>query len=266
MHGFFRKIMNIRRTIWLIILLLVPLLPGAARAQAGGEITVSAAISLKNAFEELGRLFESRQKVKVIFNFGGSGALQNQIAAGAPVDVFASADREEMDVLERQGLLEPATRARFAVNQLVLIAPNAKGAQRLASFDDLRSASVERIAVGNPRSVPAGRYAQEVFAHMGLLPAVNDKLIFAENVRQALDYVARGEADAGVVYATDVRAREKEIRIVAQAPAASHTLIEYPIAVVRGTRQAAASKAFIALVLSAEGQQILRRYGFSISH
>lgn len=259
--------MKRRCTTCILFALLISLLPGDMRAQSGGgEITVSAAISLKNAFEELGRLFESRQKnLKVSFNFGGSGALRNQIMAGAPVDVFASADGSEMDALEERGLVEPATRARCAMNRLVLIAPK-ESARLPASFADLRAASIERIALGNPRSVPAGRYAQETLSNLGLLPAVKDKLIYTENVRQALDYVARGEADAGLVYATDVRARESEVRIVSEAPALSHSPIEYPIAVVRGTRHVAASKAFIALVVSAEGRRILRRHGFSFDH
>ena len=132
----------------------------------------------------------------------------------------------------------------------------------LKSFEGLSGAEIKKIAVGNPKTVPAGRYAEEVFGSYKMLPSVKDKFIYAENVRQVLDYVARGEVDAGIVYATDAAARAKEIKIVATAPEASHKPVVYPMAVVKGTKSEADAKAFIALVVSPEGKKILQKYGF----
>jgi molybdate transport system substrate-binding protein len=126
----------------------------------------------------------------------------------------------------------------------------------------LSAAEIKKIAVGNPKTVPAGRYAEEVFGFYQLLSSIKDKFIYAENVRQVLDYVVRGEVDAGVVYATDAAARLKEIKIIATAPEASHKPVVYPIAVVKGTKSEADAKAFIALVLSPEGKKILQKHGF----
>ncbi len=225
-------------------------------------ITVSAAISLKNAFEEIGRLFEAKQGAKVTFNFGASGDLMKQIAGGAPVDVFASAAQKDMDDADKQGLLVSATRADIAANSIVLIVPaGAKTSPK--SFEGLVAADMKKIAIGNPKTVPAGRYAEEVFNYYKLLPAIKDRCVFTENVRQVLDYVARGEVDAGVVYATDAAARTKETKIVAVAPETSHKPAIYPIAVVKGATSETLAKAFISLVLSPEGRKILQKYGFN---
>ena len=233
-----------------------------AAAESPKEITVSAAISLKNAFEEIGKLYEVKQPgTKVLFNFGASVDLARQIAGGAPVDVFASAAQKDMDDMAAKGYILPDSRVDFVKNTLVLIAPN-PGA--LKSFPDLASDRVKRIAAGNPKTVPAGRYAAEVFDYYKIAGSIKDKLIYAENVRQVLDYVARGEVDAGVVYSTDAAVRSAEIHIVAEAPEASHKPVVYPIAVVKGTKNEAAAKAFIDMVRSKEGSAILKKYGFRI--
>jgi molybdate transport system substrate-binding protein len=244
-------------------LLLLVAFSSTVSAAARKEITVSAAISLKNTFEEIGRYYESRNRgAKIVFNFGASGDLMRQIEAGAPVDVFASASPGEMDELEKKGLTTPGSRLNFAVNTVVLVIPaNVKSSVR--SFSQLRSDSIRTIAVGNPKTVPAGQYAEEVFAYFKILGAIKDKLILAGNVRQVLDYVARREVDAGVVYSTDARARAKEVEIVATAPEQSHRSVVYPIAVVKGTKKVEAAEAFISLVASDEGKKILKKYGFA---
>ena len=244
--------------ITVFLCLAVPLIAFAGSTK---EITVSAAISLKNAFEEIGRLYEAQNGTKCVFNFGASGDLLKQIAGGAPVDVFASAAQKDMDDAGRQGLIVTATRADFAANSVVLIVP-AGTKTSLKSFEGLSAAEIKKIAIGNPKSVPAGRYAEEVFSFYQILPSIKDKLIYTENVRQVLDYVARGEVDAGVVYATDAATRSKEIRIIAAAPEAGHKPVVYPIAVVKGTKSEADAKSFISLVLSPEGKKILQKYGF----
>ena len=226
------------------------------------EVTVSAAISLKNAFEEIGKMYEARHpETKVLFNFGASGDLVRQIAGGAPVDVFASAAQKDMDDMSTKGLALPGTRVDFAKNSVVLVVPrNGK----IKSFEDLATERIKRIAVGNPKTVPAGRYAAEVFDYYKLTSAIKDKLIYAENVRQVLDYVARGEVDAGVVYATDAAVRSAEVSVAAEAPESSHKPVVYPIAAVKGTKDEAAAKAFIDAVRSNEGMMILKKYGFRI--
>ena len=231
-------------------------------AEPPKELTVSAAISLKNAFEEIEKLYEVKHTgTKVLFNFGASGDLARQIEGGAPVDVFASAAQKDMDDLAAKGFILPGSRADFVKNTLVLITPKTGV---VTSFADLTSDRVKRIAAGNPKTVPAGRYAAEVFDYYKIAGAIKDKLIYAENVRQVLDYVARGEVDAGIVYATDAAVRSAETHIVTEAPEASHKPVVYPIAVVKATNNESAAKSFIEMVRSKEGSAVLKKYGFRI--
>jgi molybdate transport system substrate-binding protein len=232
---------------------------GAAEPQ---EITVSAAISLKNAFEEMGKLFESRNKdVKIVFNFEASGDLMAQIKGGAPVDVFTSAALKDMDALDTGGLVIKDSRLNFVSNTVVLVKPVSSKAP-VASFDDLKKPEVKKIVIGNPKSVPAGRYADEVLHTLKLSNALKDKLVFAENVRQVLDYVARNEVDAGVVYSTDAKTRPREVTVILAAPEGSHKPILYPIGVVKGSKHEKLARAFISFVRSGEGKKIIEKYGF----
>jgi molybdate transport system substrate-binding protein len=230
-------------------------------AEVKNEITVSAAISLKDAFQEIGKKYTGKTGVNVVFNFGASGDLARQIEGGAPVDVFASAAQKDMNSADSKGFIVKDTRKNFARNALSLIGPKS-AAIRVKNFEALTSDSVKRIAVGNPKTVPAGRYAAEAFAYYGIAPKIKDKLVYAENVRQVLDYVARGEVDAGVVYSTDAAIRMRDIYIAANAPEASHKPIVYPIAVVKDANNISAAGAFVRLVLSKEGMAILGKYGF----
>ena len=231
-------------------------------AEAGESITVSAAISLKNAFGEMGAAFQaSRRETNIRWNYASSGTLRNQIAAGAPVDVFASAALADMTQLADQGFVQQKSIILFAANTIMLIVP-ASSRNSLRSFDDLRKPRVARIAVGNPRTVPAGQYADDILRYFRLSNDVQHKLVLTENVRQVLDYVARAEVDAGIVYATDAATRSRQVRIVAAAPARSHRPVVYPIAVVKRTRHEQAARAFIAFVTSDKGTAILRKHGF----
>jgi molybdate transport system substrate-binding protein len=223
-------------------------------------LTVSAAVSLKDAFREIAELYEKRTGTKIHFNYGASGALQKQIESGAPADVFASAGAKQMDELASRSLIVPDTRTDFARNSLVLIIP-AKG-PGFASFSDLANPSVKKVAVGNPKTVPAGQYTEQTINKLKLLPQIQSKLIFAEDVRQVLDYVARDEVDAGVVYSSDALSAGEKVKVVAHAPNDSHDPILYPIAVVRDSQQKEAARKFIDLVLSAEGQAALVKHGF----
>lgn len=231
-------------------------------AQPLKEITVSAAISLKNAFERIGKVFEEKHPgTRVRFNFAASGDLARQIGAGAPVDAFASAAQQDMDDIDKKGLIIAGSRTNFAANSMALVKP-ALTEIRIESFEDLKKAEVKKMVIGNPKTVPAGRYAEEVLRYLGLWDGVKDKLVFAEHVRQALDYVARNEVDAAMVYSTDAMVRSKEVKIVIKAPDRSHQPVVYPIGVVQGAKNESLAKDFISLVLSANGQMILKQYGF----
>lgn len=252
--------------ILVLIFLSVLLTTGIGLAESQKEITVSAAISLKNAFEEIGKLYEDRNKgTMVVFNFGASGDLIRQIEGGAPVDVFASAAQKDMDDIEHKGMILKDTRINIAANTVVLVVPEGSKT-KIKSFEDLMSGliskKISRIAVGNPKTVPAGRYALEVFKYYKVAETIKDRLVFAENVRQVLDYVARGEVDAGIVYSTDAMVRSKEVKIAAIAPEASHKPVVYPMAVVKGTKNEVLAKEFISLVTSPKGGIILKKYGF----
>ena len=233
-----------------------------AQPRSTHEITVSAAISLKNAFEDIGKIFKQKNPgVKLVFNFGASGDLARQIEAGAPVDVLASAAQKDMDDIDRKGLLAANSRKDFTGNTVVLVKP-VNSTIKLSSLKDLQKGEVKKIAIGNPKTVPAGRYAEEGLRHFNLWDAVKDKLIFAENVRQVLDYVAKDEVDAGLVYSTDAMVRSKEVKVVMKLPEGSHQPVVYPIGVIKGTREELLSRAFVDLVISAEGQKVLNKYGF----
>ena len=231
-------------------------------AEPAMEITISAAISLKNGFEELGKIFEEKHPgAKVRFNFGATGDLARQIEAGAPVDVLASAAQKDMDQIDQKGLIASGTRMNFAENRVALV-QSSMSKVRIERFEDLQKPEVKKIVIGNPKSVPAGRYAEEVLKHLNLWGVVKDKLIFAEHVRQALDYVARNEVDVALVYSTDALIRPKEVRMVAKAPDRSHQPIVYPIGIVKESKNQSLAKEFITLVLSTEGKYLLKKYGF----
>jgi molybdate transport system substrate-binding protein len=234
------------------------------------EILVSAAASLTEAFAAIGRAWEQAEKRRAAtphghaqFNFGASGALVQQIIAGAPVDVFAAASPMEMDRLQKARLIEPTTRRDFATNRLVLIAP---AASRLAGWQGLTASTVRRIAISSPDSVPSGRYARQTLEKRGLWKPVQPKLVFGENVRQTLSYVANGDADAGLVFRTDARI-EKRVRTVAEAiPGRDHTPIRYPVAVLTASdharAHAAAARRFVAFLATPAAQKILAGFGF----
>lgn len=249
-------------SVLVIACLVVLFLHGYGNAESNEEITVSAAMSLKGTLEEIAQAFEIQErKTTVILNFGASGNLARQIEAGAPVDVFASASPRDMDVLEKQGFIASGSRVDFARNALVLIQP-AKPTQPLSSLTDLAADRVRRIAVGDPRSVPAGQYAEACLRSLKLYEQVQSKLIFSGTVRQVLDYVARGEVDAGLVYGTDLRLGGENVRLVVQAPPASHPPIVYPVAVVYHSNHAAPARRFVDFVISQTGRAILRQHGF----
>jgi len=245
-------------------LCLILALAGCARlapAEPRAPVVLAAA-SLQEALTAAADSWASQEHPRPTLSFAASSALARQVEAGAPADLFVSADSEWMDYLAARRLVRPGSRANLATNRLILIAPAASRARvamgpRLALAPAL---GVWRLAMADPDSVPAGRYGREALTRLGAWPQVAARLARAENVRAALALVARGEAPLGVVYATDARA-EPRVRIIAEFPAASHTPIVYPVA---GLARAAnpEGEAFRRFLLSPQGQAILRRFGF----
>jgi molybdate transport system substrate-binding protein len=245
---------------WIVVT--VAVLLGLAPAAQARSLTVSAAISMKDAITEIGKGFTTaRPGVTLLYNWGSSGELQKQIEAGGPIDLFISASVVQMDELEKRKLIVPGTRRVFARNLLTVIKP-ADSRVDIAKPADLADARVARIVVGNPRTVPAGQYAAESLRALGVWDRVQPKLIFAENVRQALEYVARGEVDAGFVYATDAALRGRSVKEAFRPAEDTYRPIAYPAAVVAGTRQPALAQAFVDLLLGREAQAALGRFGF----
>jgi molybdate transport system substrate-binding protein len=243
----------------MIALVLLLATVAAVHAQ---EVTLSVAISMKDAVEELGRGFmAARPGVTLRYNFGSSGELQKQIEAGAPVDLFISAAQRQMDELQAKGLVVAASRRVFARNVLTVIKPMDSKID-IAKPADLLAARVTKIVVGSPKTVPAGQYAEESLRALGLWDRLQPKLVFSENVRQALDYVARGEVDAGLVYTTDAATRAQQVKEAFRPPEDTYRPVLYPVAVVAGAKHAAIAQAYLDLLTSREGQTVFGRLGF----
>lgn len=241
-------------------ILAAALLAVSSLAAHAGDLTVSAAASLTNAFRELGPAFEVQNAgTQVVFNFAASDALLAQIAKGAPADVFASADQEAMDRAAAQNVLVAGTRRNFAANTLVMIVPS-DSALGLMALADLQKPEVRKVAIGNPAGVPVGRYTKGALEAAKLWGAVEPKAIMAQSVRQALDYVARGEVEAGFVYATDASIMKDKVKVVATIP--TETAITYPIAAVAGSPNPEAARKFLDFVVTPAAQAVLARYGF----
>ncbi|MFZ0212456.1 MAG: molybdate ABC transporter substrate-binding protein [Candidatus Acidiferrales bacterium] len=224
-------------------------------------LTISAAISLKDPLQSIAQAYEQQHPgTRVACNFGGSGTLEQQIEQGAPVDIFISAAEKEMDALQDKHLLVPGTRRDLLANRLVLIVP--AGSSIVRSFADLTKHSVRSMAIGEPRTVPAGAYAEEVFEHLGLLPAIQSKIVYAKDVRQVLAYVETGNADAGMVYATDARISNR-VRVAATAPEDSHDPILYPVAVLSISRAPEAARTLLEALEESQSFAMFEKYGFA---
>ncbi len=226
-------------------------------------LTISAAISLKEPLDSFAKNYNQQHPdVRVVCNYGASGTLQQQIEQGAPVDIFISAGEKQMDALQNENLLAPGTRRDLLANQLVLIAP--ANSTTLHNFADLAKASVKSVAVGEPRTVPAGMYAQQVLEHLHLLPAIKSKIVYAQDVRQVLAYVETGNAAAGLVYVTDARISNR-VRVVATAPFASHDPILYPVAMLNASKSPQAARALLDALESPQSLALFEKYGFTSS-
>jgi len=233
------------------------LLCSAAHAQ---PLTVFAAASLKNALDEIA----AASGEKITLSYGASSALARQIESGAPADVFISADLDWMDYVEKKGLLAPGTRKALLGNRLVLIAPKMQPVklQPAPGFAIAAALKDGRIALAQPNSVPAGKYAKAAFEKLGVWDQISGKVAAADNVRAALLLVARGEAPLGVVYQTDANA-EPNVMVAGVFPADSHPPIVYPIAALKGARPGAAR--FLELLAQPGARAIFMKHGFTVN-
>jgi molybdate transport system substrate-binding protein len=228
------------------------------------ELVVSAAASLADVLEQLEPLYEKAHPgTKLTYNLGGSGTLELQIERGAPVDIFISAASQPLDTLASKDLLLPGTYANVASNSIALIVPTAvfKDRPQISDFADLAKPEVRTVAMGDPASVPAGFYAQQVLEHAGVWAQVATKAVRAADVRQVLAYVETGNADAGIVYATDARISSR-VRIAATAPTDWHSRVVYVAAVLKGSHDAVAAREFLQFLLSPLAQSAFAKYGF----
>ena len=251
---------NQRRTGCGVGLLLCMVLIGACHGPSRANLTVSAAASLKDALAEAEAEYrQGHPDIEFSNNFASSGTLAGQILEGAPVDVFLSAAVKPMDDLEQKGEIVTGTRRNLLRNSLVLIAPLES---KLQDFPGLAGKSVRMIALGDPGSVPAGQYGQQTLAALHLLDKVKEKLVLGRDVRQVLTYVETGNADAGLVYATDALTSRK-IRVVAPAPERAHDPIVYPAAVVKGSGNEAAARKFIDFLAGPAAQAVFEKHGFT---
>jgi len=247
-----------------IVLALGLIIPTLATAQSQTPLLISAAASLKDSLEEIKPLYQkSKPNVTLTYNLGASGALLQQIQNGAPADIFISAAKQQMDTLEKSGGLLPGTRDDLVKNRLALIVPT--NSQGVTSFSSLQNSAIERIAIGEPRSVPAGQYAVQVFQTLKIYDALKPKFVYANNVRQVLAAVESGNADAGLVYITDTKISNK-VKVAAIASETYHSPIVYPIAVLKSSKNPQAAKEFVRFLESNQAKSVFKKYGFIVSN
>ncbi len=249
---------------WLFVMVIF--LSAAVRCAAAADaadVCVSAAVSLKEAMTDVAQRYEHDTAKHVRLNFGATGQLLAQIREGAPIDLFIAASDDQMEQAAKAELIDPATRVIVASNRLVLIVPtSAKDSPQ--GFNDLASPKLNRLAIGQPKIVPAGQYAMQVLKKLDLDSPLKDRVVFGSSVRQVLDYVERGEVDAGVVYATDAElAGERKVRVVAVAQEKWHDPIHYVAAIVRATKRDAAADQFLRYLREDAAQSLLAKRGFT---
>ena len=234
--------------------------PSGAIAESA-TILVGSASSLQDALKELTPLFQSAHpNITVKYSFTSPGAVQQQIEQGAPIDVFVPGGTKQMDALQAKGLILPETRRNLVTNRIVLVVPR-NSSLKLTDFRQLTNSEVKRIIIGEPRSVPVGQYAEEVFRSLGIWEQLRPKLVMGNTARNVLAGVESGNADAGIIFATDAKISD-QVRQVALAPKGSHSPIVYPIAVVSTSRQQKAAQAYVQFVTGPLARPVFNKYGF----
>ena len=226
------------------------------------EVTILAAASLTDVCTELEGIYEKENPgTDLIFSFGSSGALQTQIEEGVDADIFFSAALKQMEALKDEGLMEDDTIKELLENKIVLVVP--KGSDKdITKFEDAADDKAEMIGLGDPESVPAGQYAEEVFTSLGILDQVKEKANYGTDVRMVLNWVSSGEVDCGVVYATDAYT-EDGVEIVCEAPEGSCKKVIYPVGITKASKKKEAAGDFLDFLSSEETLKIFEKYGFA---
>ncbi|MEJ1930948.1 molybdate ABC transporter substrate-binding protein [Nostoc sp. NIES-2111] len=234
-----------------------------AVAQQRISLTVSSAIALREALQEIKTAYQRQQpNTNITYNFGASGALQQQIENGAPVDVFISAAQKQMDALETKGFLLANTRRNLVTNRIVLIVP--KASTGISSIKDLTNSQVKKIAIGEPRSVPIGQYSEEIFKNLRITEQVKSKFVFGNTVRQVLSFVESGNVDAGIVWVTDATISDK-VKVVETIAENLHSPAIFPAAALKGSKNPNAARAYMEFLFSNQAKTIFTKYGFRLA-
>lgn len=226
-------------------------------------LIVSAAISVGNALEEIHSGDRSNYDGAITYNLAASGKLRQQIEQGAPVDIYISAGINHMDILAEKNLINLETHKNLLKNRLVLITPKNPTQPGLNKFEDLLKPGIQRIAIGEPRTVPAGDYAAKLLTNLGIYQPLQSKLVFGNNVRQVLTFVETGNVDAGIVYLTDAKFSQN-VTLIQIAPENLHSPIIYPIAVVQSSKNVEAARDYIQFLLSPAARAVFEKYGFTV--
>ncbi|MDO5784377.1 MAG: molybdate ABC transporter substrate-binding protein [Eubacteriales bacterium] len=233
------------------------------KSTVSGEMTVYAAKSMTDCLDELIADYnETNPEVEISTNYASSGDLQSQIENGAPCDIFLSAAQKQMDALCEEGLMAEDTRSNLLTNEAVLVVPADSDA--VTSFDDLADDAVEKVAIGDPASVPAGQYAQEILTTLGTWDIVSKKAVLGSDVRQVLAWCETGEVDAGIVYATDAAVTDA-VKVVCAAPADSCDPVVYPIALTKDGAENEAAEDFLAFLQTEDAAEVFEAYGFGVA-
>jgi molybdate transport system substrate-binding protein len=235
------------------------LAPMVARAEST-SLTISVAASLQDAISALQPLYEEKNPdIELVINFGSSGSLQQQIEQGAPVDLFISAAARQMNALAEKGLILPETETILVTNELVLITPI--NSPLIEKSGDLTQPDIERIALGEPSSVPAGTYAQQALTALDLISELESKFVFGKDVRQVLNYVETDNVDVGIVYQTDALVSDK-VKVSFVFPPETHEPIVYPMAVIKGSDHPEAAGAFAEFLKGEAAERVWEEFGF----
>ncbi|MDF2822229.1 MAG: hypothetical protein K0R15_2677 [Clostridiales bacterium] len=248
---------------FLLIFTVLFLLSGCNKVKENektASILIACAASLQNVMEELQTIYKAQQPdISITFTFGSSGSLQQQIQQGAPIDVFISAAQKNMNVLLDEDLILESTKIDLLENKVVLIVPK-ESKLGISSFEDITKATI--IALGDPETVPAGQYAEEIFTSLNILDDIESKVTYAKDVTEVLTWISTGNVDAGVVYATDAMI-SKDVEVVAEAPKGSCSKVIYPVAITKETNEIEAASIFVDFLMTKEARAIFEQYGFS---
>lgn len=226
------------------------------------EIYVLAAASLTDVLTELANNYKQETSTEIIFSFASSGALQAQIEASAPADIFFSAAQKQMNALEEKGLIDSETRKDLLENKVVLISPKNSNLN-IKSFTDITNSNVKKLGLGEPKSVPVGQYSEEILSNLSILDIAKEKAVYGSDVRNVLDWVETAEVDCGIVYATDAKIA-KNINIIAEAPEGTNKKVIYPISIIKSSQNKEEAKKFIYYISTDKSKEIFQNYGFTV--